>query len=145
MNIVSVRHSQLRHGEKGSRLAGRPGRGLPFHDFKKQGVPGEQLDGWISQLGWERPQPARNDLAQAGARSQADVKDARQRQGTDAAAAQRDQAAGRGMGRQNHGRLRCGGLGVAWEWLNGHFYRRFTSFTQMAVLAGRMFLKLQHR
>ena len=25
-----------------------------FHDFKKQGVPGERLDGWMSQLGWER-------------------------------------------------------------------------------------------
>ena len=25
-----------------------------FHDFKKQGVPIERLDGWIAQLGWER-------------------------------------------------------------------------------------------
>jgi len=25
-----------------------------FHDFKKQGVPPEQLDRWIAQLGWEK-------------------------------------------------------------------------------------------
>jgi arsenate reductase len=25
-----------------------------FHDFKKQGVPGLQLDAWIAQLGWEK-------------------------------------------------------------------------------------------
>ena len=25
-----------------------------FHDYKKQGVPLPQLDGWIRQLGWER-------------------------------------------------------------------------------------------
>ena len=25
-----------------------------FHDFKKQGVPGEQLDEWLARCGWER-------------------------------------------------------------------------------------------
>jgi Spx/MgsR family transcriptional regulator len=25
-----------------------------FHDFKKQGVPAEQLDRWIAELGWEK-------------------------------------------------------------------------------------------
>ncbi|MEO8654702.1 MAG: ArsC family reductase [Ramlibacter sp.] len=25
-----------------------------FHDFKKQGVPGEQLDEWLAHCGWER-------------------------------------------------------------------------------------------
>jgi arsenate reductase len=25
-----------------------------FHDFKKQGVPAQQLDVWIAQLGWDR-------------------------------------------------------------------------------------------
>lgn len=25
-----------------------------FHDFKKQGVPGEQLDEWLTRCGWER-------------------------------------------------------------------------------------------
>lgn len=25
-----------------------------FHDFKKQGVPAERLDRWISELGWEK-------------------------------------------------------------------------------------------
>jgi arsenate reductase len=32
------------------------GQGLAyqFHDFKKQGVPAQQLDGWIARLGWER-------------------------------------------------------------------------------------------
>jgi arsenate reductase (glutaredoxin) len=25
-----------------------------FHDFKKDGVPGEQLDAWVQQLGWEK-------------------------------------------------------------------------------------------
>jgi len=32
------------------------GQGLAyrFHDFKKQGVTAQQLDGWIAQLGWER-------------------------------------------------------------------------------------------
>ncbi len=25
-----------------------------FHDFKKQGVPNERLDHWITQLGWEK-------------------------------------------------------------------------------------------
>lgn len=24
-----------------------------FHDYKKQGVPEAQLDGWLSQVGWE--------------------------------------------------------------------------------------------
>jgi arsenate reductase (glutaredoxin) len=24
-----------------------------FHDFKKQGVPADQLDRWIAELGWE--------------------------------------------------------------------------------------------
>jgi arsenate reductase (glutaredoxin) len=24
-----------------------------FHDFKKDGVPGERLDAWVEQLGWE--------------------------------------------------------------------------------------------
>ncbi|HWP12874.1 MAG TPA: ArsC family reductase [Ramlibacter sp.] len=30
-------------------------RGVPyrFHDFKKDGVPGERLDAWIAQVGWE--------------------------------------------------------------------------------------------
>jgi arsenate reductase (glutaredoxin) len=48
-----------------------------FHDFRKQGVPGEQLDGWISQLGWERLVNRQGTtwrkLAPA---AQADVKDA---------------------------------------------------------------------
>ena len=26
---------------------------VQFHDFKKQGVPGDRLDRWIAQLGWE--------------------------------------------------------------------------------------------
>ena len=25
-----------------------------FHDFKKQGVPAERLDGWIAAVGWEK-------------------------------------------------------------------------------------------
>ena len=25
-----------------------------FHDYKKQGVPADLLDGWMAQLGWER-------------------------------------------------------------------------------------------
>jgi Spx/MgsR family transcriptional regulator len=25
-----------------------------FHDFRKDGVPAEALDGWIARLGWER-------------------------------------------------------------------------------------------
>ena len=25
-----------------------------FHDFKKQGVPADRLDGWIAQVGWEK-------------------------------------------------------------------------------------------
>ncbi len=31
------------------------GQGLDyhFHDFKKDGVPAERLDGWIADLGWE--------------------------------------------------------------------------------------------
>ncbi len=29
------------------------GLSYQFHDFKKQGVPGEQLDAWIVSLGWD--------------------------------------------------------------------------------------------
>ena len=31
-------------------------RGVPydFHDFKKQGVPGQRLDAWLRELGWEK-------------------------------------------------------------------------------------------
>ena len=29
------------------------GLAYQFHDFKKQGVPAGQLDGWIAALGWE--------------------------------------------------------------------------------------------
>ena len=98
-----------------------------FHDFKKQGVPGEQLDGWISQLGWERLVNRQGTTwRKLDASCSGRCEGRGQRQGTDAAAAQRDQASGRGMGRENHGRLRCAGLGVACGWLNGHFYRRFT-------------------
>ena len=34
-------------------LAGR-GAVVRFHDFKKTGVPAEQLDGWIAAVGWQR-------------------------------------------------------------------------------------------
>jgi arsenate reductase (glutaredoxin) len=30
------------------------GRVVPFHDFKKEGVPADRLDAWIAALGWER-------------------------------------------------------------------------------------------
>lgn len=33
---------------------GEHGIDYQFHDFKKQGVPAERLDGWIAQLGWEK-------------------------------------------------------------------------------------------
>jgi arsenate reductase (glutaredoxin) len=29
-------------------------REIPFHDFKKSGVPPDRLDEWVSSLGWER-------------------------------------------------------------------------------------------
>jgi len=29
-------------------------RSMPFHDFKKDGVPADALDAWIAQVGWER-------------------------------------------------------------------------------------------
>ncbi len=29
-------------------------RAAQFHDFKKLGVPGDRLDGWVAALGWER-------------------------------------------------------------------------------------------
>lgn len=29
------------------------GKDVVFHDFKKSGIAAEQLDGWISQIGWE--------------------------------------------------------------------------------------------
>src|SRR3569832_1590143 len=32
----------------------RQGVALRFHDFKKEGVPGANLDRWISELGWEK-------------------------------------------------------------------------------------------
>ena len=85
-----------------------------FHDFKKQGVPGEQLDGWISQLGWERLVNRQGTTwRKLDARCSGRREGRGQRQGTDAAPAQRHQASGRGMGWENHGRLRSGGLGVA--------------------------------
>ena len=34
-------------------LAGR-GAAVQFHDFKKAGVPADQLDGWIAAVGWQR-------------------------------------------------------------------------------------------
>jgi arsenate reductase (glutaredoxin) len=30
------------------------GRDVPFHDFKKAGVPVDRLDAWIAVVGWER-------------------------------------------------------------------------------------------
>lgn len=33
---------------------GEHGIDFRFHDFKKQGVPQEQIDAWIVQLGWEK-------------------------------------------------------------------------------------------
>ena len=33
---------------------GQHGITYRFHDFKKQGVPAAQVDGWIAQLGWEK-------------------------------------------------------------------------------------------
>jgi arsenate reductase len=33
---------------------GERGIDYQFHDFKKQGVPVDRLDGWIAQLGWEK-------------------------------------------------------------------------------------------
>lgn len=30
------------------------GRDAVFHDFKRQGVPAAELQGWIAALGWER-------------------------------------------------------------------------------------------
>ncbi|HSV37062.1 MAG TPA: ArsC family reductase [Ramlibacter sp.] len=33
---------------------GEHGVGYTFHDFKKQGVPADRLDGWIRELGWEK-------------------------------------------------------------------------------------------
>lgn len=32
---------------------GEQGLAYQFHDFKKQGVPLDLIDGWIAQLGWE--------------------------------------------------------------------------------------------
>jgi arsenate reductase (glutaredoxin) len=31
-------------------------QGVPyqFHDFKKQGVPADRLDGWMAQVGWDK-------------------------------------------------------------------------------------------
>lgn len=34
-------------------LAGQ-GANVTFHDYKKQGVPADRLDDWISQVGWEK-------------------------------------------------------------------------------------------
>lgn len=34
-------------------LAGQ-GAAVTFHDYKKQGVPGDRLDDWIRQVGWEK-------------------------------------------------------------------------------------------
>ncbi|RQO53208.1 ArsC family reductase [Paucibacter sp. KBW04] len=33
---------------------GDQGLDFEFHDFKKAGVPAEQADRWLSQLGWEK-------------------------------------------------------------------------------------------
>ena len=30
------------------------GAAVPFHDFKKSGVPAAALDGWMDSVGWER-------------------------------------------------------------------------------------------
>ena len=114
MNIVLYGISNCDTVKKARAWLDGQGVAYQFHDFKKQGVPGEQLDGWISQLGWERLVNRQGTtwrkLAPA---AQADVKDAASAKALMQLAAQRDQASGRGMGRKNHGRLRSGGLGVA--------------------------------
>jgi Spx/MgsR family transcriptional regulator len=33
---------------------GEHGVEYQFHDFKKQGVPAEQLERWVAELGWEK-------------------------------------------------------------------------------------------
>ena len=51
----AIRHHQLRHRQEGAGLdGGEHGVDYRFHDFKKDGVPGERLDAWIKAAGWEK-------------------------------------------------------------------------------------------
>ena len=40
--------------KKARQWLGDQGAAYQFHDFKKQGVPAERLDGWIEAVGWEK-------------------------------------------------------------------------------------------
>ena len=118
-----------------------------FHDFKKQGVPGEQLDGWISQLGWERAASTGKERPGASwtPAAQADVKDAASAKALMQLAAQRDQAPGRGMGRENHGRLRSGRPGRCLRMAERALLPPlYPALPKWRLLAGRIFLKLKH-
>ncbi|NPC57329.1 ArsC family reductase [Caenimonas soli] len=54
MKIVMYGITNCDTVKKARAWLGEHGIAYEFHDFKKQGVPAQQLDGWIAQLGWER-------------------------------------------------------------------------------------------
>ena len=54
MNLVLYGIPNCDTVKKARAWLGEQGIAYQFHDFKKQGVPAQQLDGWIAQLGWER-------------------------------------------------------------------------------------------
>ena len=54
MSIVLYGITNCDTVKKARAWLGDHGVAYEFHDFKKQGVPTQQLDGWVAQLGWER-------------------------------------------------------------------------------------------
>ena len=54
MNIVLYGIPNCDTVKKARAWLGEHGVDYQFHDFKKQGVPADRLDGWIAQLGWEK-------------------------------------------------------------------------------------------
>jgi arsenate reductase len=54
MNIVLYGIPNCDTVKKARVWLGERGIDYQFHDFKKQGVPADRLDGWIAQLGWEK-------------------------------------------------------------------------------------------